>query len=254
VPAGGTGAWWATHRPVQADPDTHRVCSCLRSRPRSVFNTSSRLSAGRRADDVVPWGRYAVVRNPVLSLQALDRRRLASTGARAGRTGALSRRDTRARPRRARLSGCALVGRPIGDPHVRRARMVHIGGVAQGRRRLCRSRYLGDASGGGIRMSDGRHLWSDQPAPDRSLAGRRPAEPGHPAGTIRHRGNVWVVRILPCLPCELGCEGPSRNSRCPTNLRAHGLERGRPSAGTPDYVTASRPRLLRGGREIVKGV
>jgi heptosyltransferase-3 len=35
------------------------------------------------------------------------------------------------------------------------------------------------------------------------------AEPWQPAGTIQHRGNVWVVQNpLPCLPCErLGCAG-----------------------------------------------
>jgi len=35
------------------------------------------------------------------------------------------------------------------------------------------------------------------------------AEPWNPAGTIQHRGNVWVVQNpLPCLPCEkLGCAG-----------------------------------------------
>jgi len=35
------------------------------------------------------------------------------------------------------------------------------------------------------------------------------AQPWRPAGTIQHRGNVWVVQNpLPCLPCEgLGCDG-----------------------------------------------
>ena len=35
------------------------------------------------------------------------------------------------------------------------------------------------------------------------------AQPWDHAGTIQHRGNVWVVQNpLPCLPCEkLGCEG-----------------------------------------------
>jgi heptosyltransferase III len=35
------------------------------------------------------------------------------------------------------------------------------------------------------------------------------SEPWNPAGTIQHRGNVWVVQNpLPCLPCEkLGCAG-----------------------------------------------
>jgi heptosyltransferase-3 len=34
-------------------------------------------------------------------------------------------------------------------------------------------------------------------------------QPWEPAGTIQHRGNVWIVQNpLPCLPCEkLGCEG-----------------------------------------------
>ena len=36
-----------------------------------------------------------------------------------------------------------------------------------------------------------------------------PKQPWARAGTIQHRGNVWVVQNpLPCLPCEkLGCEG-----------------------------------------------
>ena len=35
------------------------------------------------------------------------------------------------------------------------------------------------------------------------------AEPWEHAGTVQHRGNVWVVQNpLPCLPCEkLGCDG-----------------------------------------------
>jgi len=34
-------------------------------------------------------------------------------------------------------------------------------------------------------------------------------QPWRPAGTVQHRGNVWVVQNpLPCLPCErLGCDG-----------------------------------------------
>jgi heptosyltransferase-3 len=43
------------------------------------------------------------------------------------------------------------------------------------------------------------------------------ADPWDHAGTIQHRGNVWVVQNpLPCLPCEkLGCEGHLDSySRC----------------------------------------
>jgi heptosyltransferase III len=43
------------------------------------------------------------------------------------------------------------------------------------------------------------------------------AEPWDHAGTVQHRGNVWVVQNpLPCLPCEkLGCEGRLDSySRC----------------------------------------
>lgn len=49
------------------------------------------------------------------------------------------------------------------------------------------------------------------------------AEPWAPAGTIQHRGNVWVVQNpLPCLPCQrLGCEGHLESrSRCLDELTA----------------------------------
>jgi heptosyltransferase III len=49
------------------------------------------------------------------------------------------------------------------------------------------------------------------------------AEPWNPAGTVQHRGNVWVVQNpLPCLPCEkLGCEGHLDSySRCLDELSA----------------------------------
>jgi heptosyltransferase III len=49
------------------------------------------------------------------------------------------------------------------------------------------------------------------------------AEPWAPAGTIQHRGNVWVVQNpLPCLPCQkLGCDGHLESrSRCLDELSA----------------------------------
>ena len=49
------------------------------------------------------------------------------------------------------------------------------------------------------------------------------AEPWAHAGTIQHRGNVWVVQNpLPCLPCEkLGCEGHlDSRSQCLDELSA----------------------------------
>ncbi len=49
------------------------------------------------------------------------------------------------------------------------------------------------------------------------------AEPWAPAGTIQHRGNVWVVQNpLPCLPCQqLGCDRHLESqSRCLDELTA----------------------------------
>jgi len=49
------------------------------------------------------------------------------------------------------------------------------------------------------------------------------AEPWDPAGTVQHRGNVWVLQNpLSCLPCEkLGCEGHLDSfSRCMDELPA----------------------------------
>jgi heptosyltransferase-3 len=49
------------------------------------------------------------------------------------------------------------------------------------------------------------------------------SRPWDPAGTIQHRGNVWVVQNpQPCLPCEkLGCEGHLGSfSRCLDELTA----------------------------------
>jgi heptosyltransferase-3 len=49
------------------------------------------------------------------------------------------------------------------------------------------------------------------------------SEPWNPAGTIQHRGNVWVVQNpLPCLPCEkLGCASHlDSHSQCLDELSA----------------------------------
>ena len=74
---------------------------------------------------------------------------------------------------------------------------------------LCRARYLGDASGGGGRLSDRRAV-TDRPI-------RGCGDPGRSAGLdtmwaatgkIQERGNVWLVQnAFPCTPCQLeGCE------------------------------------------------
>jgi heptosyltransferase III len=52
------------------------------------------------------------------------------------------------------------------------------------------------------------------------------SEPWEHAGTVQHRGNVWVVQNpLPCLPCEkLGCEGHLDSySRCLDELAARSV-------------------------------
>ena len=69
--------------------------------------------------------------------------------------------------------------------------------------RLCRAGHFGHSSGGGNRLPDRRHLRPGQSALDGALARRRALRAVEPAGTIQHRGNVWVVQNpLPCLPCE----------------------------------------------------
>ena len=66
-------------------------------------------------------------------------------------------------------------------------------------------------------------------------------EPWDHAGTIQHRGNVWVVQNpQPCLPCEkLGCEGHLESfSRCldelPANQVLAAVDRALARAAQPD--------------------
>jgi heptosyltransferase-3 len=74
------------------------------------------------------------------------------------------------------------------------------------------------------------------------------SEPWNPAGTIQHRGNVWVVQNpLPCLPCEkLGCAGHlDSHSQCLDELSA------RQVLAAVDLALRSRPTAS--GRQQTDG-
>ena len=135
---------------------------------------------------------------------------LARLGARACRAGTCSRGDRGARSGRARLYG-GLWG--AADPPVVRERgRLDWAGLAA----LLKGAavYVGpDTSVTHLAAGTGCPTIAIYGPTSPRLIGPWPVggltEPWAHAGTIQHRGNVWVVQNpLPCLPCEkLGCAG-----------------------------------------------
>ena len=207
-PPGATGAWWKRHihdASIAPAPDSHRVTQLLQ--------LATALGLEPVGGDRVPAARLGRgvcaapalrgrAREPVLPLQAMDRRRLA--GARA--------RSARARPggggeRRSRSGRTGLYGRPVGrrrragGPHARAPRLGEPGGAACGRARLCRAGHLGHSSGGGNRLPDRRHLRPGQSALDGALARRRarPSRGTRPARSSTAAMSGWCrIRCPAC--------------------------------------------------------
>jgi lipopolysaccharide heptosyltransferase III len=230
APAHGGGAWWKRrilHHCVTASPDSHRVVELLElaralgvpSKPELVLPT------GAFAEAVVPQAPYAVLHaNPLYRFRRWTdegwralARALAERGLAVVATGG---------PDPAERSYLDGLWHPA-DPPVERLDgkldwpqlAALIGGAAV---------YVGPDTS----MT---HLAAGTGCPTVALYG--PAsphvigpwpiggleKPWAPAGTIQHRGNVWVVQNpLPCLPCEkLGCEGHYQShSQCLDELSA----------------------------------
>jgi heptosyltransferase III len=230
VPAQGGGEWWkrrVLNVSVPTDPDSHRVVELLQLARALGVPLEPELvpPCGAFAEAVLPHGRYAVLHaNPLYRF-----RRWTDEGWRA-----------LARALAARGLKVIATGGP--DP----AERAYLDGVWNGAAPAVErldgkldwpqlSALIGGAAvyvGPDTSMT---HLAAATGCPTVALYG--PASPHvigpwpigglkspwARAGTIQHRGNVWVVQNpLPCLPCEkLGCEGHYESySQCLDELPA----------------------------------
>jgi heptosyltransferase-3 len=216
VPAQGGGAWWkrrVLNLCVAADPDSHRVVELLGLARGLGVPLEPELvpPGGAFAEAILPHGRYAVLHvNPLYRFRRWTdegwralARALAERGLKVIATGGPDAEERAyldgvwndAEPPVERLDGkldwpqlSALIGTAavyVGPD----TSMTHLA-AATG----CPTVALyGPAS---------PHVIGPWP-----IGGLN--SPWARAGTIQHRGNVWVVQNpLPCLPCErLGCEG-----------------------------------------------
>jgi len=223
VPSDGRGAWWkrlALHGAVSADPENHRLFELSR--------LAQCLGLSRIPDLVCPrgaasapavQGRYAVVHaNPMYrykrwtdagwrelaeALRARGLAVVATGGPDAGERAYLDRVWEGQSPPVRRLDG------KLGWPELAdllRGAAVFIGTDTS-------VTHL--AAGSGCPTVALFGPTSPQLIGPWPVGGLR--EPWRPAGTIQHRGNVWVVQNpLPCLPCEkLGCAGHlDSHARC----------------------------------------
>jgi heptosyltransferase-3 len=230
VPASGGGAWWkrrALDLCVAADPDSHRVVELL-GLARAIgvpLETALVPPGGAFAETVLPHGRYAVLHaNPLYRFRRWTdegwhalARALAERGLRTIATGGTDPAE------RAYLDGLwnsadtpveRLDGR-LDWPQL----AALISGAAV---------YVGpDTSMSHLAAATGCPTVALYGPASPHVIGPWPigglAQPWARAGTIQHRGNVWVVQNpLPCLPCEkLGCEGHYASySQCLDELSA----------------------------------
>jgi heptosyltransferase-3 len=215
-PPGTTGAWWKRHihdAPIAPAPDSHRVTQLLQLATALGLEPVAEIVCPQRASVVefAPREPYAVVH-----ASPFYRYKRWTDAGWHGLTRGLSER------------GLKVVASEGPDP----AERAYMDG-------------LWDAADVPVARTHGRPDWASLAAllagarvyvgPDTSvthlaaatgcptvaiygpvnprLMGPWPvgglSEPWNPAGTIQHRGNVWVVQNpLPCLPCEkLGCAG-----------------------------------------------
>jgi heptosyltransferase-3 len=229
VPAQGGGGWWkrrALHRRVAANPDSHRVVELLElGRALGVPLAPELVPPGGAFAEAVPHGRYAVLHaNPLYRFRRWTdegwrtlARALAERGLKVIATGGPDPAE------RAYLD--ALWNGA--DPPVERVDgkldwpqlAALIGGAAV---------YVGpDTSMTHLAASTGSPTVALYGPASPHVIGPWPIgglkSPWASAGTIQHRGNVWLVQNpLPCLPCErLGCEGHYQSySQCLDELSA----------------------------------
>jgi heptosyltransferase-3 len=215
-PAGETGAWWkrhAHHIPVAAVPDSHRVSQLLALATALGLPHAPDIVCpqGSAADEIAPPGSYAVLHaNPFYRYK-----RWTDAGWRGLARGLVER-------------GLAVVATEGPDPD-ERAYVDGLWGasdpsVIRVRGRLDWGGLAALLKGAAVYVGPDTsmtHLAAGSGCPTIALYGPTSprligpwpvgglAQPWDHAGTIQHRGNVWVVQNpLPCLPCEkLGCEG-----------------------------------------------
>jgi lipopolysaccharide heptosyltransferase III len=231
--AGETGAWWkrhAHHIAVLAEPGSHRVTQLLALATALGLEHAPDIVCpqGTAADEVDPPRPYAVLHaNPFYRYK-----RWTDAGWR-GLARGLAERGlavvaTEGRDPAERAYVDALWA--AADPPVIRERgrldwgglTALLGGAAV---------YIGpDTSMTHLAAGSGCPTVALYGPTSPRLVGPWPvgglAEPWEHAGTVQHRGNVWVVQNpLPCLPCEkLGCEGHLDSySRCLDELPARSV-------------------------------
>jgi heptosyltransferase III len=220
VPRTGEGAWWKSRvhdRAVVSEPERHRVAELLRlaSALGVQSNPDIVCPRGSSAEPIAPGKPYAV-----LHLTPFEPYRRWNTEGWRGVARALAER------------GFAVVATEGRDP-AERAYVDNVLGasdfVIREGGRLDWPGLAALLEGAAVYVGPDTsmtHLAAGAGCPTVALYGPTSpsiigpwpvgglAEPWAHAGTIQHRGNVWVVQNpLPCLPCEkLGCEG-HRNSR-----------------------------------------
>ncbi len=235
-PAGETGAWWkrhAHHVAVEAEPGSHRVTQLLTLATALGLEHAPDIVCprGGDADGVAPRQPYAVLHaNPFYRYK-----RWTDAGWRSLARGLAERglavvategRDPAERAYVDGLWACA-------DPPVIRehGRLDWAGLTALLERAAV---YVGpDTSMTHLAAGSGCPTVALYGPTSPRLIGPWPVggladEPWEHAGTVQHRGNVWVVQNpLPCLPCEkLGCEGHlDSHSRCLDELSAQSVLR-----------------------------
>lgn len=225
------GGWWkrlALHRSVRSDADNHRIPELMRltdilglAQPAEIV-----CPATTAVNVAFPSGRYAVLHaNPMFRYRRWSDagwRKLA--GLLAGRGFTVVATGGPSAPERSYLDN---LWNAVDVPVLRLDGRLDWGQLTK----LLRGAavYVGPDTS----MT---HLAAGAGCPTVALYG--PASPHRigpwpvggleamwaPAGTIQHRGNVWVVQNpLPCLPCEkLGCEGHLESfSQCLDELSVH---------------------------------
>jgi heptosyltransferase-3 len=254
-PPGATGAWWKRHihdASIAPAPDSHRVTQLLQLATALGLEPVAEIVCPQRASvaEFAPRQPYAVVHaSPFYRYK-----RWTDAGWRALARGLIER-------------GLAVVASEGPDP-AERAYMDGLWGVADvpvarthGRpdwaslaALLAGARvYVGpDTSVTHLAAATGCPTVAIYGPVNPRLMGPWPvgglSEPWNPAGTIQHRGNVWVVQNpLPCLPCEkLGCAGHlDSHSQCLDELSA------RQVLAAVDLALRSRPTAS--GRQRTDG-
>jgi heptosyltransferase-3 len=230
VPVEGGGAWWkrrVLHDHVAADPESHRVVELLQLARALGVPLKPELvpPGGAFAEAILPHGRYAVLHaNPLYRF-----RRWTDAGWRA-LAGALAERGLKViatggpdPAERAYLDALWSSAEPPVERLDGKLDWPQLAALMGGA-----AVYVGpDTSMTHLAAATGCPTVALYGPASPHVIGPWPIgglqQPWARAGTIQHRGNVWVVQNpLPCLPCEkLGCEGHYlSHSQCLDELSA----------------------------------